>query len=213
MKKRWMLGLALLLALAVAPLVAARPAEPGGQYAPAPEAAPAEPDASQAAIEKAYFEQVHEASKPRLREAVERAKDVPTFKPELLSAAPNAYTYILDHFEKPVLDPSLWLLRYDLNGDRYGEYFWGRSQCEASPRYGGVQGYEWSPSGDEMLLFAGGDIYRLELDHEAWSETLDAPEFPIEDAEVADALAAKGRRISVTALAVTGIVTIVLFLL
>lgn len=153
MNKRWLLGLAVLLALGTAPLVAARPAEPGG--APAPDRGVQRAPSA----EQAYFDQLHAARLPEIRQAVNDARSLPTFKPRLASAAPNAYTYILDHFEAAVLDPSLWLLRYDSNGDRYGEYYWGLSQCEASPRYGGVQSLWGIADGEDGSQLECGALY------------------------------------------------------
>ncbi|MEM7806781.1 MAG: prolyl oligopeptidase family serine peptidase [Planctomycetota bacterium] len=36
------------------------------------------------------------------------------------------------------------------------------------PRYNGINSYTWSPSADEMLVVAGGDVYRLSIDESAW---------------------------------------------
>ncbi len=52
----------------------------------------------------------------------------------------------------------------------------GRKPDKRAPRYGGVRGYEWSESGDEMLLLSGGDIYRLTLDREEWDSPIEPPE-------------------------------------
>lgn len=57
----------------------------------------------------------------------------------------------------------------------------GRRPDTRAPRYGGIQGYEWSDAGDEMLLLSGGDIYRLTLDAEQWA----APIEPSDDEDEA----------------------------
>lgn len=59
----------------------------------------------------------------------------------------------------------------DINEDENGE----PKRGDRKPRYGGVQGYEWSPQGHEMLVLSGGDVYRLEIDLESW----DAPFEPV----------------------------------
>lgn len=51
----------------------------------------------------------------------------------------------------------------------------GKRPKELAPRYGGVSGFEFSPTGDEMLIESGGDLYRLEIDRAAWEASLAAP--------------------------------------
>lgn len=52
----------------------------------------------------------------------------------------------------------------------------GKPPAKRAPRYGGVQGYEWSPVANEMLLIAGGDLYRLVIDQDKWDEPIARPE-------------------------------------
>lgn len=60
----------------------------------------------------------------------------------------------------------------------------GKKPDKRAPRYGGVQGYQWSESGDELLLLSGGDIYRLTLDREEWDSPIEPPEGEDSDAPV-----------------------------
>jgi hypothetical protein len=46
-------------------------------------------------------------------------------------AADQLYTTVIDDFEGSVLDPNLWTVS-DLDGELYGEYYWGLSKCRAS---------------------------------------------------------------------------------
>lgn len=69
----------------------------------------------------------------------------------------------------------------EINDDRDG-----KPVRERAPRYGGVSSYEWSPTGHEMLVVAGGDLYRLTIDPEAWERPLERPE---PEAQPADAQA------------------------
>ncbi|MBX3365192.1 MAG: prolyl oligopeptidase family serine peptidase [Phycisphaeraceae bacterium] len=54
----------------------------------------------------------------------------------------------------------------------------GRRPRELAPRYAGIQSFEWSPTGHEMLIISGGDIYRLTLDLDAWDTPLARPGAP-----------------------------------
>ncbi len=56
----------------------------------------------------------------------------------------------------------------------------GKRPPKRAPRYDGVQGYEWSPVANEMMLIAGGDVYRLVIDQAKWDEPIarPAPEKP-----------------------------------
>lgn len=56
--------------------------------------------------------------------------------------ADDLYTTVIDDFEGSVLDPNLWTVS-DLDGELYGEYYWGLSKCRASQ---GVQSL-WSVGG------------------------------------------------------------------
>lgn len=58
----------------------------------------------------------------------------------------------------------------------------GKAPDKRAPRYGGVQGFEWSESSNEMLLLSGGDIYRLSFDAEKWAEPVGPPAGDDEDA-------------------------------
>lgn len=51
----------------------------------------------------------------------------------------------------------------------------GKRPDKLAPRYGGVQGYEWSERADEMLLISDGDVYRLAIDRAQWEEPLTPP--------------------------------------
>jgi dipeptidyl-peptidase-4 len=51
----------------------------------------------------------------------------------------------------------------------------GKRPDKTAPRYGGVQGYEWSDIANEMLLITGGDVYRLTIDTEAWDAPFERP--------------------------------------
>lgn len=51
----------------------------------------------------------------------------------------------------------------------------GKPPAKRAPRYGGVQGYEWSKVGDEMLVLSGGDIYRLTIDPAEWDKPVERP--------------------------------------
>ena len=41
------------------------------------------------------------------------------------------------------------------------------ADAEKAPRYGGVRAFVWSPTADELLFTAGGDVYRYQLDADA----------------------------------------------
>ncbi len=51
----------------------------------------------------------------------------------------------------------------------------GKAPDKPAPRYGGVQGYEWSKVADEMLVIADGDIYRLVIDAAKWDAPIERP--------------------------------------
>ncbi|MBK7406352.1 MAG: prolyl oligopeptidase family serine peptidase [Phycisphaerales bacterium] len=51
----------------------------------------------------------------------------------------------------------------------------GKRPDKRAPRYGGVQGFEWSPVASEMLLITGGDVYRLVIDEAAWEAPIERP--------------------------------------
>lgn len=59
----------------------------------------------------------------------------------------------------------------EINDDRDG-----KPVRERAPRYEGVSSYEWSPTGHELLVVAGGDLYRLTIDAQAWEQPLERPE-------------------------------------
>lgn len=52
----------------------------------------------------------------------------------------------------------------------------GKRPAKRAPRYDGVQGYEWSPVAGEMMLIAGGDVYRLVIDVARWDEPIARPD-------------------------------------
>ncbi|MCL4222505.1 MAG: prolyl oligopeptidase family serine peptidase [Phycisphaerales bacterium] len=51
----------------------------------------------------------------------------------------------------------------------------GKRPDKRAPRYDGVQGYEWSPVANEVLLISGGDVYRLVIDQAKWDEPITRP--------------------------------------
>ena len=51
----------------------------------------------------------------------------------------------------------------------------GKRPDKRAPRYDGVQGYEWSPVANQMLLIAGGDVYQLVIDQDAWDAAIERP--------------------------------------
>ncbi len=59
----------------------------------------------------------------------------------------------------------------EINDDRDG-----KPVHERAPRYSGVSSYEWSPTGHEMLVISGSDLYRLVIDAEQWQRPLERPE-------------------------------------
>lgn len=59
----------------------------------------------------------------------------------------------------------------EINDDRNG-----KPVRERAPRYGGVSSYEWSPTGHEMLVISGSDLYRLTIDAEQWEAPLERPQ-------------------------------------
>ncbi|MCX5689164.1 MAG: prolyl oligopeptidase family serine peptidase, partial [Planctomycetota bacterium] len=61
----------------------------------------------------------------------------------------------------------------------------GKPPKEMAPRYDGIASIEWSPKGHDLLLTAGGDIYRLTIDLAKWEAPLTRPE-PVAEAAVAD---------------------------
>jgi len=68
----------------------------------------------------------------------------------------------------------------------------GKKPEKEAPRYGGVQNYEWSPEGNEMLVLAGGDLYRLVIDEEKWAAPIERPEPEAEEPPAKDGDAADG---------------------
>lgn len=50
----------------------------------------------------------------------------------------------------------------------------GNRPKDPAPRYAGVSSYEWSPTGQELLLISGGDVYRLRIDPEQWEAPVEA---------------------------------------
>jgi len=66
----------------------------------------------------------------------------------------------------------------------------GKRPDKPAPRYDGVQGFEWSPVASEMLLIAGGDVYRLEIDAGAWDAPFERP--VVAEPEMGDADGAEG---------------------
>lgn len=59
----------------------------------------------------------------------------------------------------------------------------GKAPDKRAPRYGGVQGFEWSESSNEMLLLSGGDIYRLRFDADKWAAPTSPPDPADKDAK------------------------------
>ncbi|MEM6561477.1 MAG: DPP IV N-terminal domain-containing protein, partial [Planctomycetota bacterium] len=42
------------------------------------------------------------------------------------------------------------------------------AERENAPEYNGINSFQWSPTADEMLVVAGGDVYRLTIDRDKW---------------------------------------------
>ncbi len=58
----------------------------------------------------------------------------------------------------------------------------GKRPREQAPRYGGIQSFEWSPKGHEMLVISDGDLYLLTLDAMLWDAPVAQPGSPAPEA-------------------------------
>ena len=70
----------------------------------------------------------------------------------------------------------------------------GKRPDKRAPRYDGVQGFEWSPVGSEMLLITGGDVYRLVIDEAAWEAPIERPKVEAKEEAAPEEAAEAGEK-------------------